>query len=454
MFAWYRKFRAPLCALTLIGAFCAGGSRAQEGVEPTLDAMRLEADELFKRILIKPNDLDATFRYSSLQTALGDQEAAIGGLERMLFYNPNLPRVRLELGLLYFKLGSYEMARTNFEAAIASPDTPEDVRERVSGFLKEIDRRIAQNQFSFFASSGLRYQTNANAGPAGQTVRALGNDAVLSSQYLNRPDWNAFVAAQVHHVYDFENQRGDVWETNAGLYYAQQFQLTRLSLGVVQVDTGPRLAIGENTGFSVRPYAIGAFVPLGGRPYLLSPGAGVSVRWQSLTGVSIEPGVEFDSRRFSNSFYYPNARWQNGGQFTTYLSASSPIPFASDWRIQSRLFLAWDTARYKPYAYSQVGIDAGLVRDFESPVKLWSNRRWTFAMFGGYSNTRYKEPDEIVDPVVTRRDWMWRVGGMLEAPIYEWFGIAMQMSYARTNSTLPNFRTNNFTVSMAPTVRF
>ena len=78
---------------------------------------------MFKHLLAKPNDLDAAFRFSEIETKLGDYEAAIGALERMLFYNPNLPRVKLELGLLYFKLHSYEMAKSYFNAAIASPDT-------------------------------------------------------------------------------------------------------------------------------------------------------------------------------------------------------------------------------------------------------------------------------------------------------------------------------------------
>ena len=54
---------------------------------------RIAADLLFKRLLLKPDDLDAGFQYAQLETELGDYEAAIGALERMLYYNPDLPRV-------------------------------------------------------------------------------------------------------------------------------------------------------------------------------------------------------------------------------------------------------------------------------------------------------------------------------------------------------------------------
>ena len=82
---------------------------------------RIAADLLFKRLLLKPDDLDAGFKYAELETELGDYEAAIGALERMLYYSPNLPRVKLQLGVLYFHLRSYEMARNYFDAVLNAP---------------------------------------------------------------------------------------------------------------------------------------------------------------------------------------------------------------------------------------------------------------------------------------------------------------------------------------------
>ena len=52
---------------------------------------RIAADLLFKRLLLKPDDLDAGFKYAQLETELGDYEAAIGALERILYYNPIFP---------------------------------------------------------------------------------------------------------------------------------------------------------------------------------------------------------------------------------------------------------------------------------------------------------------------------------------------------------------------------
>jgi tetratricopeptide (TPR) repeat protein len=106
---------------------------------------RVVADLLFKRLLLKPDDLDVGFRYAELETELGDYEAAIGALERILYYNPNLPRVKLQLGVLYFHLGSYEMARNCFDAVLKNPYLSPDIRTEVQTYLAVVDKAVAIN---------------------------------------------------------------------------------------------------------------------------------------------------------------------------------------------------------------------------------------------------------------------------------------------------------------------
>ena len=84
------------------------------------DNVRLQRDfdSAFADVLRDPADLDASFNHAELAIQIGDFEAAISSLERMLLYNPELPRVRLELGVLYFRLGSYAIARTYLTSAV------------------------------------------------------------------------------------------------------------------------------------------------------------------------------------------------------------------------------------------------------------------------------------------------------------------------------------------------
>ena len=55
----------------------------------------------------------------------------------MLLFNPNLARVQLELGALYFRMGSYELSRTYFDKALAGNPPPE-VKSRIETYLAEI----------------------------------------------------------------------------------------------------------------------------------------------------------------------------------------------------------------------------------------------------------------------------------------------------------------------------
>ena len=53
-------------------------------------------------MMADPGNLDKTFAFAGLAVDVGDIDGAISALERMLLIDPNLPRVKLELGVLYF----------------------------------------------------------------------------------------------------------------------------------------------------------------------------------------------------------------------------------------------------------------------------------------------------------------------------------------------------------------
>ena len=85
---------------------------------PDVEARR---EALLKQMLARPNDLDLAFEYATLSSQVGDYEGAVSTLERMLIYAPNTPRLQLELGILYYKLGAYDVARL-FRAGACRPE--------------------------------------------------------------------------------------------------------------------------------------------------------------------------------------------------------------------------------------------------------------------------------------------------------------------------------------------
>ncbi|HEX2554967.1 MAG TPA: outer membrane beta-barrel protein [Microvirga sp.] len=420
-----------------------------QAADPTL---RAEYEALFRRILANPADLDVNFRFSEVATQIGDLEAAIGALERIVFYNPNLPRVRLELGILYFRLGSYAMAREYFESAIAGPEVPPELTSRVRGFLAEIDRRLSTTQWSFYGQTGFRHQTNASAGPSSPVVRSFGTTGLLDRRFVRRPDWNAFALGSLRHIYDFENQRGDVWETNVSTYNARQFQVRRLDVNLLEVQTGPRFALNpeEWPGAYVRSYFVGGVVALGGSYYLGTAGAGVGIG-TSFGSLLVEPFAEYRRRDFGNSRDYPTATQQEGDLWTAGLVAGSPLGGPLRWQARAAYVDNETQERFRFFGFRQANVDVALPFDFTGP---WGDRPWTLTPYAGFSYTDYDAPNRAVDPRVSREDREWRVGAGIDLPLYQNIGFGAQITYSRTDSNIRNYRLDNLAIGFGPTLRF
>ena len=418
--------------------------RAQES-----DARRLY-EQRFRESMAKPADLDAAFRFAEAANAVGEYEAAIGALERMLFFNPNLARVRLELGVLYFRLGSYAQARSYFKTALEQPGAPDDVKAAVQRFVGEIDKRQRVNQFSGFLQVGARYQTNANAGPSNLNVRVLGFDATLDRAFASRPDWNAFVVGGARHVFDFDNQRGDTWETVAQTYLAQQAKVSTYNIQAMEVTTGPRLAIPIDAlpGISVRPYAIGALLGLSDTYYSSTAGVGAALS-VAMSFASFEVGSEYRWRTFHNSSIYPLAKQQSGQLGGVF--ASTTVPLAYGVRAVVKGGLYDNDADVKANGFRSSSIDVA----FPFELSLWFLPRpisVTPSLGGSWYD--YKAPNIIVDPNVKRRDRERHVGLALETAVSDLFSVGVQLQMSRNQSNLPNYRYRNFSVAFGPSIRF
>jgi Flp pilus assembly protein TadD len=95
-----------------LGAVVATGRPSSAQTSSVSAADEAEYDAAFQEMLRKPSDLDTLFKFAMIASRTGDLEGAISALERMLLVDPDLPRVRLELGVLYYRLGSFEVARS------------------------------------------------------------------------------------------------------------------------------------------------------------------------------------------------------------------------------------------------------------------------------------------------------------------------------------------------------
>ena len=210
---------AVLTAGVIVVASSTGWSQGTGNVD---EALEQQYEEAFQELFQDPGNLEKTFKFAELAVKVGNFETAISALERMLLVNPDLPRVRLELGVLYFRLGSYQVAKSYLNRTLEGSNVPDSVRERVEVFLAEIDKRLSQHAWSGSFYGGLRLQMNANAGPATTAVRANGADAVLGDEFLKKRDENIFASGSLKHTYDFQTQNGAILESDFTGYASQQ----------------------------------------------------------------------------------------------------------------------------------------------------------------------------------------------------------------------------------------
>lgn len=92
----------------------------------------------FEDMLNDPADVEKTLRYAELAVELDNYEAAIPAYERILFFNPDLVDVMLELGVMYYNLESYDVARTYFERVKAHADAGDDNRAQAEDYLSRM----------------------------------------------------------------------------------------------------------------------------------------------------------------------------------------------------------------------------------------------------------------------------------------------------------------------------
>ena len=437
------------CALASVSFFSGAAAQQPAGAAVVgTSVVQFDYDALFQQMYKSPSNLEVSFKFAEQAVARGDYEAAIGALERMLFFNPDLPRVKLELGVLYFKLGSYELARGYFQAAIQSASAPDDIRAQVRSYLSEIDRRLAKYEYNVFFNAGLRYQTNANVGPDGLMVRALGQDAILDNKFGKKPDWNSFQVLAATYAYK-TSMRGDAIEATFVGLASQQFKLTQFNLGVVELLVGPRIALGQNA--SMKFYGIGDHVWLGDANYFSAGGAGFSVRSAIGNYGLIEGYVEGRHREFSDSLNYPTASQQTGNLFTSAVTTDFTLMPRLHWT--TRLGYDENRAIFDYNSYRRYSIDMAL--PFEFALNLFgTQQQYVIAPTAGYSWANYIAPNAIIDPTTIRRDREQRYGVIFDAQIYNNVGVRTQIQYSKIDSSLPNFTTSNFSVAFGPTLRF
>lgn len=100
--------------------------------------VQAEFQAAFEKMYAKPGDVGLALDYAKLAVELEDYESALSPLERLLMINPKLPEVRLELGVMYFKLNSMLVAKEHLLQVVDDGTASEELQQRAKMYLAKL----------------------------------------------------------------------------------------------------------------------------------------------------------------------------------------------------------------------------------------------------------------------------------------------------------------------------
>ncbi|GGD11539.1 tetratricopeptide repeat protein [Aureimonas glaciei] len=452
---------ALACLVALLALLVSGVAAAQTvpNVAPRVPAEQLPEIEaararLFAEMMRDPANLDIAFRYADLSSRAGDLEAAIATLERMLIFAPGLPRLQLELGVLYYRLGAFETAQTYFDQALAAPSVPEEVRTKVAPYLAAIGEKSAVDSFSGTVTTGVRWQSNANAAPESRLVQTtlLTDPLLLDPSALSDDDVNGFVAGSFHYSRALAGQ-GDQFEAHLQTYGALYAEHDEINTGYAELTLGPtfnleRLNI-DDASFGV--YGILGGVTLKEDPYLLSGGIGMSLAKLLTPATRLTLRGEFRGESFEDSDLRPTASERSGSRFRGQIGLQHQVTgqlvlfgtIGGEHRDADRDYLS----------YSEFGINLGGALDFRSPFPSQADP-WTLGLAAGYLDRGYDEPDPVFSLTEEEEDEEFFVESSLTVPLRDDWALQATLGYRDVSSNYDLRRFDNVSTSFGVVKRF
>ncbi len=234
--ALHKSLLAASAALLVTLPTLAQDVSATTAVEPLAPQEQLA--ELFTQIRENPKDLKANFAYGQLAYKMGKYDEAMAAYERMLIINSDLPRVKLELGLVHMALNNDAKAEELFNE-VAAGNPPENVQKNIDTVLAELRKRQVKHKLGGAVITGINFDSNANAAASSGEVDLLGVSIPLGSNSQKASDEHRYAALSLHHSYRLPLQGKQEWVTDGLLYKTDQSSMGNLDTTLKNIGSGP-----------------------------------------------------------------------------------------------------------------------------------------------------------------------------------------------------------------------
>ncbi|MEM9782772.1 MAG: hypothetical protein AAF899_09870 [Pseudomonadota bacterium] len=413
------------------------------GAQETPTATVQQQDSLFAQLLERPDDLNLMFAYARVSIELGDYEAAIATLERMLVFRQDLDGVRLELAVAYFALGSYEVSKLYFDQVRGSDQLDADDIARIDQYLAAIAARTQRSAFSAIANLGITFATNANLAPTDRTLVLGGVTGFeLAEEDTEQSDFGVRALVTARHVYDLERPNNDAWVTDAGAFLLRYFQEERGDTFFLRARTGPRLSLGPGQDAStIRPYVEGQYLN----------GEDETIFFSGLGGAVFRMPLDAQTRviaDFNVGYFEFEQSRDEEDRVSVNGSVGAVHALSPDLTVNAAVVGGYDSADADFNTNGDIGLRGGFVYRYDSGVSF-VDRKWSLSGYGEVRGRLYAEENPLIDPDETRREVDLRMGLSHLFAVREGFGVQADVEGFLRRSNIQNFDLDNVSVTVS-----
>jgi tetratricopeptide (TPR) repeat protein len=403
-------------------------------------------DDKYQLLLNDPSNLDNLYNYAQQAIKEGKFEAAIAALESMLVIASNQPRVLLELGTLYYRLGAQKIARTyiNRSKALVEGENVNQFFSLTEFYGAAVDQASGEDNFRGFVALGLRTQSNPAGAPEASEIYSRGK--LYPDSREEKRDENLFFLSQLFHRYELKSGSAIISDFTA--YLTAYDENEQLDLAYIEGTTGIEFnpSIGKAKKFSIRPHFVLRATGQDGKHLETALGGGIDLNYGFSPTTNFYGLIQYRDLDFNDIGRVFDNSQRSGSESRLDLRLSSEVTHG---QVAAVRLLVRDTKAESAYlGFFQYQL--GLRYTWLLENKLFStNRKMNIAPFVIRRMRDFDEVDENVHSLLTREDKEWRVGLRGLVPFTDTWSLAFSLEAIDVNSSLPNNTLENELVSFS-----
>ena len=431
-------------------AFCLGTLAASVAAQNVAPPTPPEVEQAFREVIANANSADARTKYATLLVRSGNFEGGIAALEGLLLMPDAPASIRVELGVLYYRLGSYAISESYLRTALEDPRLEPALKIQAESLLRDVVQRNKTSQLSGSLMIGVRGQSNPTGATDNNQVYYLGVPVARGRDAGPKSDVDTHVWAKLDHVLDLDKQNEAAVVTSLVAYanhynsvdsYTKQAGYSKpFDLAILAGSTGIRFKPMAPTELTIRPHLIFGGAMANGSAYFTNTGFGIDGDYRASESLAWGGAYENTKLSFSSREDMASVTLLGGTRQAVRLNAS--VEAAPGRFLLAELGYS-DQDGNAPYTgYRSPQFRVSYLLSYGAPFGSMG-LPWTTTLSVSTLRRDYRGADPSVDALTVRNDTEWRTSLLNYMPLTRDLALQFQLEYSNTSSNISNFSNTN-----------